>query len=228
VNGGLYTSLAFILECTLCLIGRLILDFSALGPVIVAAYLIGSISFAVIVSKIYGLPDPRTFGSKNPGATNMLRGGNKQAALITLIGDTAKGMLAVWIALQVVPVGPGQDTALALVTLAAFLGHIFPLFFGFQGGKGVATAAGLLLMLCWPVGLASLCAWVGVFWFTRVSSMGALAATLTGPVVGYVLLGMSSLWMSMVVMAILLLWRHRTNIQKLMTGEEAAFKPRPK
>jgi glycerol-3-phosphate acyltransferase PlsY len=102
------------------------------------------------------------------------------------------------------------------------------LFFGFQGGKGVATAAGLLFMLCWPVGLASLCAWVGVFWFTRVSSMGALAATLTGPIVGYILLGITSIWLSMVAMAILLLWRHRSNIQKLMTGEEAAFKPRPK
>jgi len=157
----------------------------------VGAYLLGSISFAVIVSRIYGLPDPRTFGSKNPGATNMLRGGNKHAALVTLLGDTGKGMLAVWIALQIMPVGPGQDAALALVALAAFLGHLFPLFFGFQGGKGVATAAGLLFMLCWPVGLASLCAWIGVFWYTRVSSMGALAATLTGPIVGYILLGIN-------------------------------------
>lgn len=204
------------------------MDFSALGPLMVGAYLIGSISFAVIVSKIFGLPDPRTFGSKNPGATNMLRGGNKQAALLTLVGDTAKGMLAVWIALQIVPAGPGQDAVLALVALGAMLGHLYPLFFGFQGGKGVATAAGLLFMLCWPVGLASLCVWIGVFWLTRVSSMGALAATLTGPIVGYILLGVTSLWFSMVVMALLLLWRHRSNIQKLMTGEEAAFKPRLK
>jgi acyl phosphate:glycerol-3-phosphate acyltransferase len=204
------------------------LDFSSLGPLIVGAYLMGSVSFAVIVSRWYGLPDPRTFGSKNPGATNMLRGGNKQAALLTLVGDTAKGMLAVWVALQVVPAGPGQDAVLSLVALAAFLGHLFPLFFGFQGGKGVATAAGLLFMLCWPVGLASLCAWVGVFWFTRVSSMGALAATLTGPIVGYILLGISSLWLSMLAMGVLLLWRHRSNIQKLLTGEEAAFKSRPK
>lgn len=204
------------------------MDFSLLGPLMVGAYLLGSISFAVIVSRFYGLPDPRTFGSKNPGATNMLRSGNKQAALLTLIGDTAKGMVAVWMALQWVPEGPGKDTVLALVALCAFIGHLFPLFFGFQGGKGVATAAGLLLMLCWPVGLASLCVWMGVFWMTRVSSMGALAATLTGPVVGYIVLGVSTIWVSMVLMALLLLWRHRSNIQKLMTGEEAAFKSRPK
>ena len=193
---------------------------------VLVAYLIGSISFAVVVSRLYGLPDPRTFGSRNPGATNMLRGGNRQAALWTLIGDTLKGVLAVLLAQAVLPAGPQAETWLALATLAVFLGHLFPVFFGFAGGKGVATAAGILLALDWPLGLCTLLVWGGIFALTRVSSMAALGASLLAPLFAAWLLGRGPLLGAVVAMAALLIWRHRSNIRKLLDGEEAAFKRR--
>lgn len=191
---------------------------------VLAAYLVGSISFAVVVSRLYGLPDPRTFGSRNPGATNMLRGGNRQAALWTLIGDTLKGVLAVLFAQAVLPVGPQAELWLALVSVAVFLGHLFPVFFGFAGGKGVATAAGILVALDWSLGLCTLLVWGGVFALTRVSSMAALGAALLAPLFAALLLGRGPLLGAVVLMAALLIWRHRSNIRKLLAGEEAAFK----
>jgi len=191
-----------------------------------AAYLIGSISFAVVVARLYRMPDPRTFGSGNPGATNMLRSGRRAAALWTLIGDTAKGMLAVALADALLPPGPDQPLAMAAVVLAVFLGHLFPLFFGFRGGKGVATAAGILLVLHWPLGALTLLVWLGVFALTRVSSVAALSAAAASPLIALATLGRGPLSGAVLLMALLLAWRHRSNIRKLLAGEEAAFRPR--
>lgn len=191
-----------------------------------AAYLIGSISFAVVVSRLYGLPDPRTFGSRNPGATNMLRGGNRRAALWTLVGDTLKGAVAVALARALLPPDAAPEIWLALCALAVFLGHLFPLFFGFNGGKGVATAAGILITLYWPLGLGTLLAWLAVFALTRVSSMAALAAAAAAPVLAWGWLGLGPLSAAVTAMSVLLIWRHRSNIRKLLSGEEAAFRRR--
>ncbi|MDE3010391.1 MAG: glycerol-3-phosphate 1-O-acyltransferase PlsY [Pseudomonadota bacterium] len=191
-----------------------------------AAYLIGSISFAVVVSRLYGLPDPRTFGSRNPGATNMLRGGNRMAALWTLVGDTLKGVVAVALARALLPADAAPEAWLALCALAVFLGHLFPLFFGFTGGKGVATAAGILVTLYWPLGLGTLLAWLAVFALTRVSSMAALSAAAAAPVLAWGWLGAGPLSAAVTVMSALLIWRHRSNIRKLLSGEEAAFRRR--
>ena len=196
---------------------------------IAGAYLLGSVSFAVVTSRLFRLPDPRTFGSGNPGATNMLRGGNRTAALLTLIGDTLKGMLAVLFAEAfLVPGAPAAqaDTLLALVALAAFLGHLYPVFFRFQGGKGVATAAGLLLVLHWPLGMGTLLVWVAVFLFTRVSSVAALTAAAVAPVLALLTLHGTATRLVVLVMSALLVWRHRSNIRKLLAGEEAAFRKR--
>lgn len=193
---------------------------------ILGAYLLGSISFAVVVARLYGLPDPRTFGSRNPGATNMLRSGKRAAALWTLVGDTAKGVLAVLIAAAVLPVGPDAERWLALVAVAVFLGHLFPVFFGFAGGKGVATAAGILVALDWPLGVFTLLTWAGVFALTRVSSLAALTAAVLAPVFAAWLLGRGPLLAAVVLMAALLIWRHRSNIRKLMAGEETVFRKR--
>ena len=191
------------------------------------AYLLGSLSFAVLVSRAYGLPDPRTFGSKNPGATNMLRGGNRAAALWTLVGDTLKGVLAVALAEWLLaPGSAGRDAVLAGVALAAFLGHLYPVLFGFAGGKGVATAAGLLLALDWPLGAGTLLIWGLVFALTRVSSMAALVAAVAAPILAVMLLGIGPECAAVALMAVLLVWRHRSNIRKLMSGEEQAFKRR--
>ena len=191
-----------------------------------AAYLIGSISFAVVVARLYRMPDPRTFGSGNPGATNMLRSGRREAAVWTLVGDTAKGMLAVALAEALLPPGPDQPLAMAAVVLAVFLGHLFPVFFGFRGGKGVATAAGILLVLHWPLGALTLLVWLGVFALTRVSSVAALSASAAAPVIAFATLGRGPLTGAVLLMAVLLIWRHRSNIRKLLAGEEAAFRPR--
>lgn len=193
---------------------------------VLAAYLIGSISFAVVVSRLYGLPDPRTFGSKNPGATNMLRGGNRAAAAWTLAGDTLKGVFAVLLARALLPADLASEPWLALVALAVFLGHLYPLFFGFAGGKGVATAAGILFALYLPLGACTLLTWLGLFALTRVSSVAALGASLVAPLLAWGWLGAGSLTAAVTVMALLLVWRHRGNIQKLLAGEEAAFKRR--
>ena len=148
---------------------------------ILAAYLIGSLSFAVIVSKAFGLPDPRTFGSKNPGATNVLRTGKKLAAALTLLGDAAKGWLAVFLALRLAPVYGLDETVVAASAMAVFLGHVYPVFFGFHGGKGVATALGILLALNPWLGLAALATWLLATYMWRISSLSALIAAVFAP-----------------------------------------------
>jgi len=183
---------------------------------IVGAYLLGSISFAVLVSKVMGLPDPHTYGSKNPGATNVLRTGSKAAALLTLLGDSCKGAVAVLLAIAFVTTVPVE---LALVGLAAFLGHLYPVFHRFQGGKGVATAAGVLLALDWRVGVGTLLTWGIIALFLRYSSLAALVAALFAPIGTAYLLG----WQAGAVVAVMsafLVWRHKANIERLLAGTE--------
>ena len=191
-----------------------------------AAYLIGSLSFAVLVSRLMGLADPRSYGSQNPGATNVLRSGNKLAAALTLLLDGIKGWLPVWAVSQYGSIwGLGEGT-LAIVALAAFAGHVWPLFFRFKGGKGVATAAGVLFGIDLWLGLATLATWLIVAFFTRYSSLAALAAAAFAP--AYYFLGNRVVWyvdnrilLAAVVMSGILVWRHQGNIAKLMRGEES-------
>jgi glycerol-3-phosphate acyltransferase PlsY len=187
----------------------------------VAAYLIGSLSFAVIISKSMGLDDPRSYGSGNPGATNVLRSGNKKAAVLTLVFDAVKGLVPVLLVqLFGDRVGLGEGTA-ALVGLAAFLGHLWPVFFGFVGGKGVATAAGVLLGFNVWLGLATLAVWGLVAYGSRYSSLAALVAAVAAPVIQTVVWGPSTATLAIVVMCLLLVWRHGANISKLMKGTES-------
>jgi glycerol-3-phosphate acyltransferase PlsY len=189
--------------------------------VAVVAYLIGSVSFAVIVSSVMGLADPRSYGSKNPGATNVLRSGNKTAAILTLIGDAFKGWLAVWLVSHFGARYGLDDTAIALAAIAVFLGHLYPVFFRFKGGKGVATAAGVLLAINPVLGIATLLTWLIVAFFTRYSSLAALAAAVFAPLFDGFLFGANIIALSIVVMSSLLIWRHRGNIAKLMAGQES-------
>ena len=189
------------------------------------AYLIGSISFAVVVSKCMRLPDPHTYGSGNPGATNVLRTGNKLAAVLTLIGDCLKGYFAVMLA----RVFLGNDSLtsttnswlLCGVVLAVFLGHLFPIFHGFKGGKGVATACGILFGVNWILGAATLGTWIIVATFMRYSSLAALAAAVFGPIYFVFLFGFQPMGLALLIVCALLIWRHRTNIQNLMNGTES-------
>ena len=188
------------------------------------AYVIGSISFAVIVSKSMGLPDPYTYGSGNPGATNVLRTGNKQAAVLTLIGDGAKGFIAVLLARLILGDASLTQTlnswVLCGVVLAVFLGHLFPIFHGFRGGKGVATACGILFGINWILGLATLSTWLIVAFFTRYSSLAAICAAIFGPVYCVFLFGVGPMGLTLTAVCVLLLWRHRNNIVKLLDGSE--------
>ena len=179
-------------------------------------YLIGSLSFAVIVSRIVGLNDPRTYGSKNPGATNVLRSGNKLAAALTLFGDAAKGWLAVWLAQRL---GADGLTA-ALAGLAAFVGHVLPLFLRFKGGKGVATALGVLAGIKAPLALAAVSIWLLVALISRYSSLAAIVAALVTPAAAFLLLEDPRLAMCVTVICAILLWRHRGNMRKLLAGTE--------
>ena len=188
------------------------------------AYVIGSISFAVMVSKSMGLPDPYTYGSGNPGATNVLRTGNKKAAVLTLIGDGAKGFIAVLLARLILGDASLTQTlnswVLCGVVLAVFLGHLFPIFHGFRGGKGVATACGILFGINWVLGLATLSTWLIVAFFTRYSSLAAICAAIFGPVYCAFLFGVGPMGLTLTVVCVLLLWRHRNNIVKLLDGSE--------
>ncbi|HWZ48382.1 MAG TPA: glycerol-3-phosphate 1-O-acyltransferase PlsY [Herbaspirillum sp.] len=187
----------------------------------VAAYLIGSISFAVVVSKLFRLSDPRTYGSKNPGATNVLRSGNKKAAILTLIGDGFKGWLAVWLAYRFGPRFGVEDTGIALVVLAVFLGHLWPVFFRFVGGKGVATALGVLLALNIWLGVATMATWLIVAFAFRYSSLAALVAAIFAPFYYGLLFGSESgILLSVLAMSLLLVFRHQKNIANLMAGKE--------
>ena len=189
------------------------------------AYLIGSISFAVVVSKCMRLPDPHSYGSGNPGATNVLRTGNKLAAVLTLIGDALKGYFAVMLAR--VLLGDESLTStlnswlLCGVVIAVFLGHLFPIFHGFKGGKGVATACGILFGINWILGLATLSTWIIVATFMRYSSLAALAAAVFGPIYFIFLFGFHPMALALVVVSALLIWRHRSNIANLMNGTES-------
>lgn len=185
---------------------------------VVCAYLLGSVSFAVLMSRAFRLPDPRTYGSHNPGATNVLRSGKKAAAALTLLGDAAKGGLAVWLAQHFMP---HDYTLVALVALAVFLGHLFPIFLRFKGGKGVATALGVLLALNVWLGLAALLTWLLVALVFRLSSLAALLAAAGAPVYAWLLtLPREYVWVSG-VMSLLLIWRHKRNIQNLLAGKES-------
>jgi glycerol-3-phosphate acyltransferase PlsY len=187
----------------------------------VAAYLIGSISFAVVMSRVFGLSDPRTYGSKNPGATNVLRSGNKKAAIATLIGDGFKGWLAVWLAIKVGPRYGIDDTGIALVAIAVFLGHLWPIFFRFVGGKGVATALGVLLGLNVWLGVATLVTWLVVAYAFRYSSLAALVASIFAPFYYGLLFGVDEILFAVIAMSALLLWRHSKNIGNLIAGKES-------
>ena len=187
---------------------------------IALAYLIGSISFAVVVSRGFGLSDPRTYGSKNPGATNVLRSGNKAAAVLTLVGDCAKGWFAVWLASWLAPRYGVTQTGVALVALAVFVGHLWPVFFNFAGGKGVATALGVLLGINLWLGLATLVTWVVVAYAFRYSSLAALVASVFAPFYYALLFGVDVMLGAVTVMSVLLVWRHAGNIGKLISGKE--------
>ncbi|MCP5424998.1 MAG: glycerol-3-phosphate 1-O-acyltransferase PlsY [Gammaproteobacteria bacterium] len=180
------------------------------------AYLAGSLSTAVIVCRLFGLPDPREQGSRNPGTTNVLRLGGKKAAAITLAGDCLKGLLPVWLAAAL----GASPAGLAGSALGAFLGHLYPVFFGFQGGKGVATAFGVLLGLSWPTALAALVTWLTVALITRYSSLSALLATGLSPLYLWWLQAPTVYLVALLIMAILLVWRHRSNIRNLLAGRE--------
>ena len=186
------------------------------------AYALGSISFAVVVSKAMGLPDPYTHGSKNPGATNVLRTGNKLAAVLTLLGDAAKGWVAVTIARVVLgdPASESNNMLLGFVAIAVFLGHLYPIFHGFKGGKGVATAAGILFAISWVLGLATLGTWLIVAFFMRYSSLAALSAATFAPLYFTFLFGLQPMGLAILVMGLLLIYRHRSNIRNLMNGTE--------
>jgi glycerol-3-phosphate acyltransferase PlsY len=192
------------------------------------AYALGSISFAVVVSKAMGLPDPYTHGSKNPGATNVLRTGNKLAAVLTLLGDAAKGWVAVTIARVVLgdPASESNNMLLGLVTIAVFLGHLYPIFHGFKGGKGVATAAGILFAISWVLGLATLGTWLIVAFFMRYSSLAALCAAAFAPLYFTFLFGVQPMSLAILVMSLLLIYRHRSNIRNLMNGTETRLAKR--
>lgn len=203
-------------------------SLSVIYPVLatIAAYLLGSLSFAVIVSRVMGLNDPRTYGSKNPGATNVLRSGSKQAAVVTLLLDAAKGWLpVVLVRWYGQPYGLETGTV-ALVGLGAFVGHLYPVFFRFEGGKGVATAAGVLLGLHWGLGLATLATWILIAVFFRYSSLASLVAAVFAPI--YYVFGAGLAWymegpvlFAVCVMSLLLIYRHAENIGRLARGTES-------
>ena len=193
---------------------------------VIGAYLVGSLSFAVIVSRAMGLNDPRTYGSKNPGATNVLRSGSKAAAVVTLLLDAVKGWLPVVLVQWFGKPYGLQEGTMAMVGLAAFLGHLFPVFFRFEGGKGVATALGVLLAIHWALGLLTLLVWVAMAALFRYSSLASLVAALMAPII-YVLSD-GALWamnryvvLCIVVMSGLLIWRHAENIGRLLKGTES-------
>ena len=185
-----------------------------------AAYLLGSIPFAVVCSRLFGLADPRSYGSKNPGATNVLRSGNKAAAALTLLGDLAKGWLAVFLAQMYGPAHGLADAFVGLVALAVFFGHLYPVFLGFKGGKGVATAAGVLLAIDAQLGLAALACWLTIAVLLRYSSLAALVAAAAAPFVAFLLWGRDVRLFAVAIIAMALIAKHWPNLQRLMAGTE--------
>jgi acyl phosphate:glycerol-3-phosphate acyltransferase len=190
------------------------------ASIVVAAYLLGSISFAIVVSRAFRLPDPHEYGSGNPGATNVLRTGNKAAALLTLVGDGVKGWLAVFLAGVAASALGAPAWAVPASALAVFIGHIYPVFHGFAGGKGVSTAAGIVYALHWPLGVVLMASWLAMALVFRISSLSALTAAVLMPVGGFYFFGNSLTAWTLVAIAALLFWRHRANIRKLVEGKE--------
>jgi glycerol-3-phosphate acyltransferase PlsY len=188
--------------------------------VIIGAYLLGSISFAVVVSKLFRLPDPHSYGSGNPGATNVLRTGNKTAAVLTLAGDGVKGWLAVWLAHRLGASWGDASLATAGAALAVFLGHVYPIFHRFAGGKGVATAAGVALALAWQLGLALAGIWLVVALLSRMASLASLAAAVAAPPLAVYFIGNWPEAWALFPIALVLVWRHRGNIRKILAGQE--------
>jgi len=188
---------------------------------IAVAYLLGSLSFAVIVSRAMRLPDPRRYGSGNPGATNVLRSGRKSAAVLTLLGDALKGWAAVVLARMLAPQFGLDDGVVLLCALAVFIGHLFPLYFRFQGGKGVATALGVLVGLNPWLGLACLATWLFMAGVFRISSLAALTTAVLAPVYAGLLMGWNETAMTVLVITLLLVYRHKSNLIKLVNGQEA-------
>ena len=192
-----------------------------LSLALLLAYLLGSISFAVVTSRLFGLADPRSYGSGNPGATNVLRSGNKKAAIVTLLGDALKGAVAVLLAQHYQVAFGFSDTDIALVGLAAFVGHLFPVFLKFRGGKGVATAAGVLLALNGWLGLAVLGTWIAVAMLTRYSSLAALVAAASAPTYAALAMGTNGTTVVIALMSAGLIAKHRQNIGRLLAGTES-------
>jgi len=190
---------------------------------VVAAYLLGSVSFAVVTSRLFGLPDPHSYGSGNPGATNVLRTGNKAAAALTLVGDGAKGWLAVFLAQTLGPSFGGADWMVPAVALAVFIGHLFPVFHGFAGGKGVATAAGIVFALHWPLGAALGALWMVMALGFKISSLAALTTAALMPLGAFYVFGNAPSAWAMVPISMLLFWRHRSNIRQLLDGRESTI-----
>ena len=187
---------------------------------VLVAYLIGSVSFAVVISKAMKLPDPHDYGSGNPGATNVLRTGNRAAAAFTLIGDGAKGWFAVFLAQRLAASFGVADWTVPAVALAAFIGHLYPVFHHFAGGKGVATAAGIMVALSWPLGLVLATIWLVMAFGFKISSVAALIAALLAPIGAFYVFGNTLTAWIWVPIAALLFWRHRTNIRQLLSGKE--------
>lgn len=187
----------------------------------VLAYLLGSISFAIVVSRFAGIADPRSYGSKNPGATNVLRSGNKGAAAATLFLDAFKGWLAVWLMQEFGPRFGVGDAGVAMVAIAVFLGHLYPVFFRFKGGKGVATALGILIALEWWLGLGTAATWLVIAFFFRYSSLAAIVASVFAPFYYVLMVGFDAIAVAIIVMSVLILYRHRANISNLVAGRES-------
>ena len=196
------------------------IDFAIALSALLAAYLLGSVPFAVVTSRLFGLADPRSYGSKNPGATNVLRSGNKKAAAFTLLGDLAKGWLAVFLAQMFMERRLFGEGVVALVALAAFFGHLYPLFLNFKGGKGVATAAGVLFALDPWLGAAVLATWLCIAFASRYSSLAALVAAACAPLYAFLFWGGDKLIIAVGVIAMALIGKHWGNLQRLMAGTE--------
>lgn len=187
---------------------------------VAGAYLIGSVSFAVVVSRAFGLPDPHDYGSKNPGATNVLRTGNRLAALLTLLGDGLKGFVAVFAVRELAPFVGAPQWLVPVAALAVFVGHLYPLFHRFRGGKGVATAAGIVLAIHWPLGIVLIAVWLTMAFGFKISSLAALTTAVLLPLGLLYAKGPGLDFVAGVAIAALLFWRHRTNIRSLMSGRE--------
>ncbi|MFN8769835.1 MAG: glycerol-3-phosphate 1-O-acyltransferase PlsY [Neisseriaceae bacterium] len=194
---------------------------------LLSSYLIGSLSFAILISKFYKMDDPRSYGSKNAGATNIMRSGNKKAAALTLIGDLLKGAIVVWVAKHYFAQANGSDSIIALCGLLTVIGHIYPIFFKFKGGKGVATSIGVILGFNPILALLIVITWIVIFKLTKISSLSALSASFMSPIYAYLLMGNSAYFGAVLLIAFFIFYTHKSNIYRLVTRQEHKF-PKPK